>query len=271
MDKIFFNASMPQSGSELIQVLLHQNPTIYASPTSPLLEFVYGARSNTGVECYKAQPRDIMDKAFLEFCKAGMKGYYESITDRPYVIDKSRGWSHYKEWVDLIVGGKSKIICMVRDIRSIISHMEKVYRDSRHLTGGPDDPINMRNLTVEQRAMYWLGTQPIGLALDRTRDLLQRGVAADILFIRYEDLTQDPDEQMKRIYEYLELPYFQHDYKNIVKEVPEDDAWFGPYGSHKVGRELRLARNNYEQILGKRVSDMVYERTRWYQDAFYLR
>jgi hypothetical protein len=46
MQKMFFNSSMPRSGSELLQVILHQNPLIYASSTSPLLEYQFGARVN---------------------------------------------------------------------------------------------------------------------------------------------------------------------------------------------------------------------------------
>jgi sulfotransferase len=34
-----------------------------------------------------------MEKAFQGFCKAGLYGYFDAITDRPYVIDKSRAWT----------------------------------------------------------------------------------------------------------------------------------------------------------------------------------
>mgnify|MGYP003653745221 FL=1 len=269
MKSLFFNSSMPQAGSELIQVLMHQNPDIYASPTSPLLEFLFGARSNMELPEVKSQPTELMNKAFIEFCAGASKGYYEAITDRPYVIDKSRGWGHYKEWADQIVGGKSKMICMVRDIRDIISHMEKVYRANRHLPLGPDNPAEMQNMTVGQRAQHWLNSQPVGLALQRTLDIFQRGVNKDVLFVRYEDLTVQPDVEMKRIYDYLELDYFQHDYSNIKKEVIEDDSWYGPYGSHSVGGSLRPFKNDYEETLGKEISDMVYESASWYQKTFY--
>ena len=270
MEQLFFNSSMPQAGSELIQVLLHQNPKVYASPTSPLLELLYGARSNMELPEVKSQPKDLMTGAFLNLCYSGAKGYYESITDRPYIIDKSRGWGHYKEWADMFTpSGKSKIICMVRDMRSIISHHEKVYRANRHLPLGPDNPAELQNMTVGQRAKYWLNTQPVGLALQRTQDLFQRGVNEDILFVRYEDLTIQPDIEMKKIYNYLEIEYFQHNYDNIKKEVVEDDSWYGPYGSHKVGKKLVPFKNDYEDILGKDVSDMVYNSTQWYQKTFY--
>ena len=69
MKSLFFNSSMPQAGSELIQVLMHQNPDIYASPTSPLLEFLFGARSNMELPEVKSQPT----KRLLNFVLAHPK------------------------------------------------------------------------------------------------------------------------------------------------------------------------------------------------------
>ena len=269
MVQLFFNCSMPQAGSELIQVLLHQNPEIYASPTSPLLEYWYGARTNFESAEVRSQDPNVMRKAFMEMCRSMAFGYYDSITDRPNVIDKSRGWSHYYEWIQEAMMVKPKIICMIRDIRDIISHMEKVYRANRHLASSPDSPSNLCNMTVTQRANYWLNSQPVGLALQRTFDAIQRGIAKDMLFVRYEDLTTQPDVEMKRIYKYLGLDCFQHDYKNIEKCVFENDTVYGPYGSHSVHGELREFVSDYEFILGKDVSDMVYNNCEWYQKTFY--
>jgi len=38
MEKLFFQSSLPRSGSTMIQNLLSQNPDIYATPTSGCLE-----------------------------------------------------------------------------------------------------------------------------------------------------------------------------------------------------------------------------------------
>ena len=144
---------MPRSGSELLQVILHQNPQIYASPTSPLLEYQFAARANYDLPEVKAQASELMQTAFLRMCKGMADSYYSAITDRPIVIDKNRGWAHYYEWVEQW-NPDPKIICMVRDIRSIISSMEKVYRKNRHRPIGPDNPTQLQNMTVDQRVNY---------------------------------------------------------------------------------------------------------------------
>jgi len=87
---LFFNTSMPRSGSELLQVILHQNPSVYASSTSPLLEYQFAARQNFSLPEVQSQPLELMETAFLSMCRSMAEGYYSAITDRPYIIDKNR-------------------------------------------------------------------------------------------------------------------------------------------------------------------------------------
>ena len=269
VDKLIFNSSMPRSGSELIQVILSQNPKIYASATSPLLEYQFAARSQHSLPEVKAQDSNLMERAFLSMCQGMAIGYYSTITDRPIIIDKNRGWSHYLEWVNLW-NPKPKIICMVRDLRGIMCSMEKIYRKNKHKINGPDSPHTMQNMTVEERVNHWLNSQPVGLALRRTLDLFQRGVSDNICFVRYEDLCNQPHTVMKHIYEYIEEEYFQHSFDTITKTVHEDDSHHGPYGSHKIKEKLsRYKEGEWEDVLNKNISQKVVESNIWYYDTFY--
>lgn len=227
---------MPRSGSELLQVILHQNPRIYGSPTSPLLEYQFGARSNYDLAEVKAQNPQLMFDAFISVCDGIADSYYSAVTDRPVVIDKNRGWAHYYEWVEQW-NPNPKMICMVRDLRSILASMERIYRQNRHDPQSIDDPVNIANMTIQQRLDYWLNSQPVGLALQRTLDIFQRGLEG-VLFVRYEDLTIDPANTMKRIYDFIEEEPFDHDFDNIVKEVEEDDSHFGIFGRHSVKTKI---------------------------------
>jgi hypothetical protein len=40
--------------------------------------------------------------------------------------------------------------------------------------------------------------------MDRIYQVLVQGLHKNILFVKFEELCSDPDEQLKRIYEYLE-------------------------------------------------------------------
>ena len=66
--KIFYQSSMPRAGSTLLQNILAQNPDFYVTPTSGLLELIFGARANyTNSPEFKAQEDVAMKKAFLAF------------------------------------------------------------------------------------------------------------------------------------------------------------------------------------------------------------
>lgn len=267
--KFIFNSSMPRSGSELVQVILHQNPDIYGSPTSPLLEYWFGARSNTQLPEALSQNQNLMNDAFLGFCNGGINGYYDSITDRPIVCDKSRGWAFYYNWLESVLKEKPKMFCCVRDLREVITSMEKIWRKNRHLPVGPDNPAEMQNITIDGRVNYWLNTQPIGLALQRLYDADVQGFLKDIHIIRYEDLIENPKDTMIKLYDYLELPYYEHDFNNIVKTVEENSKLYGPYGNHDVRKSIENLPKMHNEILGHRISDQILQSNSWFFDTFY--
>ena len=61
--KIFFQSSLPRAGSTTFQNLMAQNPDFYVTPTSGLLELVFGARANfTTSPEFKAQDSLLMQK-----------------------------------------------------------------------------------------------------------------------------------------------------------------------------------------------------------------
>jgi len=268
MQKILFNSSMPRSGSELIQVILHQNPRIYGSSTSPLLEYQFGARANYDLPEVKSQNPQLMYDAFLSMCKGMSNSYYSSITDRPVVIDKNRGWAHYYEWVEQW-SPNPKMICMVRDIRSILASMERIYRKNRHNPQGIDNPTQIANMTVEQRMNHWLNTQPVGLALQRTMDIFQRGLGDKVLFVRFEDLTSDPHGTMNRIYNYIDEESFDHDFNNITKEVEEDDSHFGIFGRHSIKSKIESQSSTpWEDVLTPEIAEAIRKGNQWYFNTF---
>lgn len=265
---IFFNSSMPRSGSELLQVILHQNPEIYASPTSPLLEYQFGARVNYNLPEVKSQDPRLMQSAFVSMCRGMAKSYYSAITDRSCICDKNRGWLHFYEWVAQWAD-RPKMICMVRDLRDVFASMEKIYRQSRHRPDGPDNPHAIEGITVFDRIDHWSRSQPIGLAIARLADCFQRSIDSQILFVKYENICSEPENTMQAIYDYLELPMFSHDFKCMKKRVAEDDSYFGTYGNHTVLPVLTAEKcGQWKSILGDLAGQQVFDRYAWFFTTF---
>lgn len=158
--EIFFQSSMPRAGSTLLQNILHQNPQIHATPTDGLLELVVGAQGNYTISPeFKAQDDELMKKSFLEFCKQGMLGYCSQLTDKEYVINKSRGWGHYSDLLKMIFPN-AKIICMVRDLRDILASMEKNHRKRPDKASALIKWDEMRGTIINKRIDIWLQSPP---------------------------------------------------------------------------------------------------------------
>jgi len=260
--EIFFNSSMPRAGSTLLQNILGNHPEIYATPTSPLFEYVGNARQvHTKSPCAKAQDKEEMKKAYLQFCLYGMHGYFNALTDKPYVIDKSRAWAVNYELLNRIYPNP-KIICMVRDLRDILASMEKNYRKHPELITA--------KATVSERVTDWLGekSKPVGTTLKNLREVFHRGNNQNILFVRHEDLTTRPQKTMDMVHDFLEINRHTYDFSNIKQVTFEDDKFHGIYGDHKINSIVAPVKSVYKDVLGDIICNQVYDMYKWYFKAF---
>lgn len=266
--KLFYQSSLPRAGSTLLQNILHENPSIYATPTDGVLELIFAARNNyTNSLEFKAQDATEMKKAFLSFCREGMTAFYRSSTDRPYVITKSRGWGIHYGFLNEIFP-QPKIICMVRDLRGVFASVEKKYRQNPHLNLGTADWSVLRGTNSNKRLEHFSNNPPIGPAIDRLYDSILMGTHENVLFIKYEDLTQNPKKELKRIYSYLELPYFEHDFDNVEQITQEDDTVHGVFGDHIIRKKVEYKEPDFRKVLGEKGCEMITEAYPWFYELF---
>jgi sulfotransferase len=267
--KIFYQSSLPRAGSTLLQNILAQNPDFYVTPTSGLLELIFGARLNyTNSVEFKSQDSAAMKRAFLAFSRAGMEAYFRALTDKPYAIDKSRGWGVHFDLLQMIFDEEPKIICMVRDLRQILSSMEKKFRQNPDKYRPIENHANLSGTTTLKRALLALQGPPVGLALDRLLEVHQRGWAKKILFLRFEDLTTQPAAVMQKVYQYLGVPAYEHLFDKIVQVTQEDDQVFGIPGLHQIRAAVEPLPNDYLDVLGRDAVRHVQTQYAWYFQLF---
>lgn len=267
--KIFFNSSLPRSGSTLIQNILGQNPDFYVTPTSGVLELLYGAQANfTNSPEFKAQDYELMSSCFKEFCIRGMLGFYSKLSNKPYVLDKSRGWAINFNFLNSFYPNP-KIICMVRDLRSILASYEKLERERSLLQNSSINHSQLLNTTTIKRINNRLNSAPIGLALNRLEEIILQKIDYNILFIKYEDLCLNPGFFLKNIYDYFEIDFYKkHDLNNIKQLTLEDDSVYGFKNLHSIRNSISTSTTNYEEILGKNASSEIFTTFKWYFDYF---
>lgn len=267
-EKIFFQSSLPRVGSTVFQNILSQDPRFYASSTSGLLELIYAARHNyTESPEFKAQDAELMKKAFMGFCREGIFGYYNGITDKRYVIDKSRGHFAHYGFINSFYPNP-KIICLVRHLPDIIASMEKIFRANQHKSSPLVNHATMQGTTTPKRVDIWFNSPPVGIAVERLAEAIRQGIDKKMLFVKYESLCLRPEDEMKRVYNYLEIEPHPLNFDNIPQTTKEDDAVYGFSDLHTIRPTLEMRQSDAKSVLGKDVYDWIMNTYKWYNDYF---
>lgn len=269
-EKIFFQSSLPRSLSTVFQDIMGQNPDFYVTPSSGLFELLYNSRKvYTEAPEFKAEDSKKMKNAFHGFCHDGMFGYFNAITDKKYVIEKSAGYGFHRGFIDGFYENP-KIICMVRDLRDILSSFEKMYRKNKHKHNSVLRDNEGRGTTVHKRIDEWvMPTAPVGKALESVFTMIREGYDDKILFIKAEDLSLRPTTEMNRVYEYLGIPHFEHDFDNIASLVKGDQEVYNSDTFGDVYRpKLEMKPSDAKSVLGADVCDWIYNTYKWYFDKF---
>ena len=267
--RIAFQSSLPRSGSTLFSNIIGQNPLFHVTPTSGLLDLLYVAREqyNSGLE-FKAQDQELMEKAFLGFCRGGLEGYCIGLTDKQWVLDKSRGWGIHYQFLNAFYPDP-RIVCMVRDPVDIFCSMERNFRNASLKSSGFVNHAEMLNTSLEKRMDHWASSPPVGLALERLLEVVRQGLDRHLLFIRYEDLCSNPKAELERFYSYLELTFYPgHDFEKVKQVTQENDTLYGMFGDHLIRERVAPMPSQALQVLGSNLCDWVHNRYAWFYDRF---
>lgn len=266
--KVFYNSSLPRAGSTLLQNLLAQNPEIYSSPTSGLFDLITSTKTTyTNTTEFVAQDQSLTINGYKGLLKGAMYGYYDGMSDRPYSIDKSRAWIGEYKFLDSF-DSNPKIICMVRDLRSIYSSIEKKYRENPLLEHELTNWKDVKGITTYQRVLELSNSRLISTSTQCIYQSMLEGYDNKILFIKYEDFCVTPLLYIKKIYTYLGIPYFEHDFNNIQQFTNEYDQLYGSFGDHTIRPKITPVQEDFRTVLGSEVCHLITDMYRWYYDKF---
>ena len=79
------------------------------------------------------------------------------------------------------------------------------------------------------------------------------------------------DYMNQSLYEFFEVPYYQHDWDNIEQITHENDAVHGIFGDHKIRNKLEAQKEDFYQILGNYTCDRIKKEYKWFYDYFQYR
>jgi sulfotransferase len=237
-------SGLPRSGSTLLCALLKQNRRFSAAMTSPVVSLVntllpkMGGVNEFAVFFDDERRRTIMRGVF--------DVYYAHVAPGQVVFDTNRTWTAKAALVSDLYP-EARIICCVREVGWIIDSIERMLRQnplqvSRMFNFQAGSSVYARVETLMNS-----DTGLIGLAWSSLREAWFSEYARRLIIVNYDRLVREPQVIMRRLYEELKEPPFQHDFNHVAYDEPDYDAAIGMPGLHKVRekvepqkRELRI-------------------------------
>jgi sulfotransferase len=228
----YFISGLPRSGSTLLSGILRQNPEFYADIASPVqgmigntVDFMTSCENNLNI--LENQRKNILLSIF--------DGYYSHLNPS-IVFDSSRGWTKDTTLLKELFP-YTKILCCVRDIPWIINSFEIINKKNPFHTTTLVKPEFKDNVFSRSDAMM---DKKDGIIAKHWISL-QEGYAINpemIYFVEYKNLCESPEEEMRNIYEFLEKPYYQHDFENVEYSNENFDRFCNLKDLHTVRKKV---------------------------------
>jgi sulfotransferase len=176
---------------------------------------------------------DVSDEQRVALLRGLVENFYSVQADASVVFDTSRLWCSRMQLLDTLFPGV-KVIACVRQLAWVLDSMERLVRRQ---------PVSVSkvfrfdtNTTVYSRIEAL--TDPrgmVGFAYQATKDAFYGEYAKDhLLMLTYESLVRDPAAAVRAVYQFLDEPWFEHDFDRIEYNADEFDARVGMPGLHSV-------------------------------------
>jgi sulfotransferase len=257
MKTYYFLAGFPRSGNTLLSSILNQNPKIYSSPLSPISTMLW----NYEKSAYQIENviRLKNKKPILNIGKNIINNYYSDI-NKPIIFDREKVWATEGN-LNLIkqyITPQPKIVFTVRPIIDILTSFMNILPEHSFID------IEMKNndwwskdyLTKNDNRCDYL-MRPFGL-IDKSllciNQIIKKENKNMFCVIEYDNIINNSQNIMDKIYNFLELPTHQHDFNNIKKlEIDNDEDLGQPANLHEIRPQLKKISQDPKEVLSEYV------------------
>jgi len=199
--KFNFIAGLPHSGLSVLMSLLAQNPK-FSTGFNSAAETVL-LKMNAWVENGGEISENLSDEQKTALRRTSMEAIYH---DRPFgatVFDANRHWLDHVELLSRIYPLCRFIIC-VRNPAAVVNSIEL----SGPLTGDQEGLSKSVTRLIASDGL-------VGAEIARLRKALSSAQAERMFVLDYDRLSDNPEEVMDVLYDFLREPAFDHDYDNL--------------------------------------------------------
>lgn len=236
--KYHFITGLPRSGSTLLTSILNQNPRFHSSITDPMATFVMGALETIGSE--PGMKSEIPDFRKKNLIKGMFEGFYKHV-DKEVVFNTNRGWTFLTPQIKDVFP-ESKLIVCVRDLNWILDSFETAHRkhplSTNTVTGGPSK-------TVYDRIQGLMDPKGVvGFPYVGVKQAITGNEKNMLMLVEYDEMCKNPKKVMQAVYQFLDEPYFEHDFNNVEKTWDQYDVEIG-MTLHHVRQKVEYTPRNF--------------------------
>jgi sulfotransferase len=245
--QLLFLVAQPRSGNTLFTSIMNQNPEIATTPNSITLEIMK--------DLFLLKQTDV----FLNYPDhKSLDNVLDSVYD-----------SYYKDWPQRIIIDRGpvmitgnfqlmkkhfkrpfKCIVILRDLMDVLASYMKWY------TENPDAFVNRHNCKNDEEKLTMIMNKEGAVAKNLEAIKNSFNYPNICHFVKYDDLVSQPEQEIRKIYNFIDIPYYNHKFENLkqveVNGMGYDDKIVGK-NMHKIKTVVRKEYNPYIEKIPERI------------------
>jgi len=251
--KLFFLVALPRSGNTLFASIMNQNPEIATTANSITLEILKELFLLKKTDTFQNYPDhksldNILNNVFNLYYKDWPQ---QIIIDRgPIMVSGNPGnfelmQKHFKPGF--------KCIILLRDLMDVLASYIKWY------TENPSAFPNKYGCKNNEEKLLMLMNKD-GAIVKNLKSIKNSYNYSNIChYVRYDDMVTNPEQEFKKIYNFLGEPYFNHRFNNLdqinINGLSYDDRIVGDNMHKLFDGPVRKVYNPYIEKIPKSIKE----------------
>jgi len=226
--KLFFLVALPRSGNTMFASIINQNKDLVVTANSITLEIMKDLFLLKQTDVF----RNFQDHKSLDNVLDSVYDTFYKDWPQRVIIDRGPVMTVGNfELVKKHFKRPFKCIVVLRDLMDVLASYMQWY------TENPDAFPNRFGLKTDDEKLGMIMNKDGAVAKDLEAIKNAYSNPEICHFVKYDDMVTNPEQEFKKIYNFLEEPYFNHRFENLdqinINGLPYDDKVVGS-NMHKV-------------------------------------
>jgi sulfotransferase len=247
--KLLFLVATPRSGNTLFASIMNQNKDLVVTANSVTLEIIKDLFLLKKTDVFQNFP----DHKSLDNVLSSVYDVFYKDWPQRVIIDRGPVMTPGNfSLMQKYFKRPFKCIILVRDVMDVLASYMQWY------TENPDAFPNKVGTTDEEKLLKLM---QIGGAIPKELDAIKNAYNyPDIChFVKYDDMVTNPEKEFRKIYKFLDEPYFNHRFNNLdqvnVNGLSYDDKIVGSNMHKLFDGPVRKVYNPYIEKIPERIRE----------------